>query len=310
MKELTVFAPATLANFNVGYDVLGLSLNGVGDTLEFKLNGTSENRIVDIVNGEGIPKEADKNCCTVVVKAMQEALGEDRGVDIRLIKGFSSGSGMGSSSASSAGAAYGYNELVGRPYTTKELIHFAALGEEVACGAAHIDNVAPALLGGIVLGMSSKKEEIIQLPLIENFYAVSLFPAISVPTADSRRILKSSVSNEVYARQLSYMGAFVASLYTQDKDLFRRSMKDLVIEPMRSLLIPHFDAMKEAAYANDALAFGISGSGPSVFAIADGKESAEHIEGVLRDIYDGSGINITTYINELTENSGARIITK
>lgn len=310
MKELTVFAPATLANFNVGYDVLGLSLNGVGDTIDLKLNGTTENRVVEIINGDGLPMEADKNCCTVVVKAMQDALGIHKGVDVRLKKGFSSGSGMGSSSASSAGAAFGYNELLGRPYTKKELIHFAALGEEVACGAAHIDNVAPALLGGIVLGMGSQEEDIVQLPLIKDLYAVSLFPAISVPTSDSRRILKSSVSNALYAKQLSYMGAFVSSLYTQDKNLFRRSMKDLVIEPMRSLLIPHFDDMKREAYAADALAFGISGSGPSVFAIADGKVAAEHIESILRKIYAHTDIQITTYINELTDNSGARIVTK
>ena len=310
MKSVTAFAPATLANFNVGYDILGLSLNNMGDEVELTFNGTDENKITQITNGDNLPYDVDKNCCSVVIRKMQEAQNDFRGVDIHLTKGFAAGSGLGSSSASSAAAAYGYNTIIGSPYSNKDLVTFAAEGERVACGSAHVDNVAPSILGGIILARGKNPSDIIELPLIDNLYAITLYPNISVNTSDSRLILKTDVPLATFSKQVAFMGTFVASLYEKDLRLFAASMQDLVIEPMRSLLIPKFKEMKIAALEKKALAFGISGSGPSVFAIAEGEENAQNIETALKKVYEEVDISIQTYINALAKDSGARILSQ
>lgn len=308
MKNIKAFAPATIANFNVGYDVLGLSLNNIGDEVELTFNETDNNVIVQIINGDKLPYEIDKNCCSVVIRKIQEAQNEFRGVDIILTKGFSAGSGLGSSSASSAAAAYGYNKLIGSPYSNKELVAFAAEGERVACGSAHVDNVAPSILGGIILAKGKKASDILELPIIDNLYAVTLYPNIKVNTSDSRKILKTEVPLAISSKQVALMGSFVASLYEKDINLFADSLHDLVVEPLRSLLIPKFKEMKLEALKNKALAFGISGSGPSVFAIAEGEENARKIELALKQVYENVDISIQTYINALSKESGARIL--
>ncbi len=305
MKEITAFAPASIANFNVGYDVLGVSLNNLGDQVKLIHNETQENKIVSIENGKQIPKDVNKNCCSVVIRKMQEALGIYRGVDIYITKGFASGSGLGSSSASSAAAAFTYNELLGKPYSKKELVFFAAEGERVACGSAHIDNVAASILGGIVLASGN---DIIELPVPENLFATTLFPKITLNTTDSRKILKEHVSLKSASKQIGLMGMFVSSLYKNDLNGLSNALQDILIEPMRSLLIPHFFEMKEAVKQYGALAFGISGSGPSVFAISEGKKNAELITNVLEEVYVPLGIEFQIYNNALSEKSGARIL--
>lgn len=308
MKSINAFAPATIANFNVGYDILGISLNNIGDEVKLSFNGTVENKIIKIINGDNLPKETDKNCCSVVIRKMQEALNDFKGVDIVITKGFGSGSGLGSSSASSAAAAYGYNKLIHSPFTTKELVAFAAEGERVACGSAHIDNVAPSLLGGIILATGKKPTNLIELPIIDNLYAITLFPKIELNTSDSRKILKDTIPLTTVSKQVGLMGAFVSSLYEQNLERFSNSLQDLIIEPMRSLLIPKFKEMKIAAITSKALAFGISGSGPSVFAIAEGKENAIKVLSALEKVYSGIDIETQTYINSLSKKSGARIL--
>ncbi len=310
MKTIKAFAPATIANFNVGYDVLGVALSHIGDEVELAFNGKQENRIVAMINGEHLPVEADKNCCSVVVRKMQEHLGVFSGVDIRITKGFASGSGLGSSSASSAAAAFAYNELTGRPFTRKELVAFAAEGERVACGSAHVDNVAPSVLGGIVLAKGKETNDLIELPIIENLYAVTLFPDIKINTSDSRKILKDHIPLKTASKQVGLMGAFVSSLYDKDLQRFSSSLQDLMIEPMRSLLIPEFYEMKTAAMAHHALAFGISGSGPSVFAVAEGEKKAQGILTVLREVYRPAAIKIQTHVHALGKKNGAKIINR
>jgi homoserine kinase len=175
MRQVNAFAPATIANFNEGYDVLGVSLNNIGDEVKLIINDTNLNKIIEIKNGETLPKSIDKNCCSVVINEMQKDQDSFVGVEITIVKVFASGSGLGSSSASSAAAAYAYNALIGKPYSTKELVHFAALGEKVACGIAHIDNVSPSFLDGIILATGTNIDKIIELPVIDNLYAVTFF---------------------------------------------------------------------------------------------------------------------------------------
>jgi len=308
MKNIKAYAPATIANFNVGYDILGLSLNNIGDEVELTFNDTKENKIIQIINGDNLPYDTDKNCCTVVIRKIQEAQNDFRGVDVILKKGFAAGSGLGSSSASSAAAAYGYNKLIGSPYSNKKLVAFAAEGERVACGSAHVDNVAPSILGGIILAKGKKSSDLLELPIIDNLFAVTLYPNIRINTSDSRKILKTDVPLTSLSKQVAFMGTFVMSLYENDINLFADSLQDLVIEPVRSLIIPKFQEMKTEALKNKALAFGISGSGPSVFAIAEGKENAKKVEIALKRVYENVDISIQTYINAISKKSGARIL--
>lgn len=304
MKSVCAFAPATIANLNVGFDVLGMALSKVGDKVDVALNGTRDNRIVEILYGEGLPTESGKNCCSVVIRKMQEAQNSFQGVDIRIKKGFPSGSGLGSSSASSAAAAFAYNELIGKPFSSNQLVNFASEGERVACGSAHLDNVAPAILGGLVL---VQNQNLIQLPIPNQLHAISFFPQVEVKTADSRGALSSSVQLKTTSAQIANMGALVSSLYENDLSRFAESMQDLIVEPQRKSLIPKFEEMKTAAFENKALAFGISGSGPSVFAFARSEEDASNIESGLQAIFAGDQIQTQSFAEAVHGNPGAHL---
>ncbi|SCY17715.1 homoserine kinase [Nonlabens sp. Hel1_33_55] len=308
MKKVTAFAPATIANFNVGFDFLGVALQGIGDEVTMSFNQTESNVITDIENGADLPKEASRNCCSVVVRCMQEQLNDFTGVDIHIKKGFASGSGLGSSSASSAAAAFAYNELLGKPFTNKQLVYFAAQGEKAACGSPHVDNVAPSIIGGMVMQKASDKTDFISLPILPDLYAVLLYPQIVVKTSESRSILKETMAVKTASQQIGYMGSFVASLYLQDMDLFKAAMKDVIIEPMRSMLIPKFDEMKQAVLGKGALAFGISGSGPSVFTIVKGQQMTETIKTTLEEIYSKTDVDFKIYISPINADSGATIL--
>lgn len=306
MKKVCAFAPATIANFNVGFDVLGLALEKLGDHVELKLNDRKENRIVEIINGIGLPTDPSRNSCTVVIQKMQQALGKENSVDVRIRKGFASGSGLGSSSASSAAAAVAFNALMGKPFSDEELIGFAAEGERVACGAAHVDNVAPAIMGGIVLTNTSENS-VVRLPFPAELCALTFFPKVKINTADARAVLKDRVPISIVSQQLSYMAMFISSLYEKDLERFKQSMKDIIVEPSRSSLIPKFNHLKQIAMEHDALAFGISGSGPSVFAITTSEELANKIGVEFEACFEGSGIEIEKNVEQLNACRGARI---
>lgn len=308
MKKISVFAPATIANVSVGFDVLGMALDSIGDKIELTLNDQSINKITAIEGGNNLPMDNNKNCCSVVIRKMQEHLGVFKGVDIRIQKGFKSGSGLGSSSASSAAAAYAYNQLIGAPFNKQELITFAAEGERIACGSAHSDNVAPALMGGLVLIRAHEPIDIVRLPIPEGLHAVLFFPDVKINTADSRAVMNKNISLNQASHQWANLGAFVASLFLNDLDLLARSLQDFVAEPVRSLFIPKFQELKIAAMANKALGFGISGSGPSVFALASNKQNAKKICASLDKVFSNSTIETMSFVESLKNNQGARII--
>lgn len=310
MNKIIAFAPATIANFSVGFDVLGMALDSIGDHVELCFNHSSKNKITAIEGGKNLPMEVHKNCCSVVIQKMQEQLGKTEGVDIRIKKGFQSGSGLGSSSASSAAAAFAYNELLGKPFSEQQLVAFAAEGERVACGAAHADNVAPAIMGGLVLVRSHEPIDVVRLPVPKGLYAVLLFPNVKINTADSRDVMKKNISLHNACQQWANLGAFVASLYQNDLALLARSLQDLVAEPVRSLFIPQFKSLKQTALEHRALGLGISGSGPSVFALAKTKEEAKKIEQAMLKLFEGSTINTLSFVEALEGNQGARIVEK
>jgi len=298
MEELRIFAPATVANLSCGFDVLGVCLDNVGDEMSIRKNDLNQIRITKIT-GQELPFETDKNVAGVAVKALLEKLGTNQGFDIEIYKKIKAGSGIGSSAASSAGAVFAVNKLLDEPFTLKELIPFAMEGERLASGNAHADNVAPALLGGFCLIKSYTPLEILELPCPPELRVVVLHPLIEVKTKDSRALIKLNVSMQKAVSQWGNLGAFVSALYTEDYGLLGRSLKDEIIEPVRSILIPFFDDLKEIAIENGALGFGISGSGPSVYAMCKGQKSANKVKEAMQLFYQKKGIDFDLHLSKI-----------
>ena len=295
-KSLKVFAPATVANLSCGFDVLGCCLQNVGDEMLISLSAKAGVRITKI-EGADLPLAADKNVAGVAVVAMLEALDDTTtGVDIEIYKKIKAGSGIGSSAASSAGAVWAVNELLDRPFTNNELVKFAMEGERLASGNAHADNVAPALLGGFTLVRSYAPLDVLKLNTPNDLYMTIIHPQIEVKTADSRRVVKPTVSLKSAVAQWGNLGGFITGLYTNDYDLIGRSLEDVIIEPMRSILIPKFEEVKTTALSNGALGAGISGSGPSIFALSKGKATAEKVAEAIEKVYATTGIKFDIHV--------------
>jgi len=265
MNEIKIFCPATIANLSCGFDVLGLCLTTAGDEMIIRKSDVKGVRITKIF-GADLPLETENNVAGVAALAMLEEVETEFGFEIEIYKNIKAGSGIGSSAASSAGAVFGINELLGRPFTRKELVKFAMQGEKLASGNAHADNVAPCLLGGFTLVRCSNPLDIVKIESPSELYATVVHPQIELKTSDARSVLKQTVSLKSAITQWGNVGALVAGLYTNDYELIGRSLHDEIIEPVRSMLIPGFDLIKKTAYENGALGSGISGSGPSIFA--------------------------------------------
>jgi len=290
MKSLRIFAPATVANISCGFDVLGCCLQGVGDEMQISLSDTPGVRITKI-DGANLPLATDKNVAGVAVIALLEKLNDtSTGVDIEIYKKIKAGSGIGSSAASSAGAVWATNKLLGNPFTPQQLVEFAMEGERLASGNAHADNVAPALLGGFTLVRSYEPLDVLKLNTPEDLYMTIIHPQIEVKTADSRKVIKSNIPLKKAVTQWGNLGGFITGLYTNDYDLLGRSLTDVIIEPMRSILIAEFKKVKTTAIENGALGAGISGSGPSIFALSKGKATAEKVAKAIEKVYQPTGI--------------------
>ena len=283
-RSVNVFAPATVANVVCGYDVLGFAVNAPGDEVIMRLRDEPGVIITKISGDDGrLPYDPAKNTVSLSVQHYLNHIGRpDVGVEIELFKKMPIGSGLGSSSASTVAGLYAINTLMDSPLSKMELVPFAMKGEEMACGYGHADNVAPALLGGFVLVRSYEPLDIIQLPYPEELFCSIVFPQIDVPTRDARQIIRSKILLKDAVVQWGNVAGLVAGLYTKDIDLIARSMKDVIVEPVRSILIPDFYKLREIAMENGALSFGISGSGPSVFTFTMNEEDARIINEKLQ----------------------------
>ena len=306
MNEIKIFCPATIANLSCGFDVLGLCLETAGDEMIIRKSDTKGVRIIKIV-GADLPLETEKNVAGVAALAMLDAIETDFGFDIEIYKHIKAGSGIGSSAASSAGAVFGINELLGKPFTRKELVQFAMQGEKLASGNAHADNVAPALLGGFTLVRSYNPLDIIKIESPSELYATVVHPQIELKTSDARSVLKQTVSLKSAIMQWGNVGGLIAGLYTKDYDLIGRSLHDEIVEPLRSVLIPGFDLIKQTALENGALGSGISGSGPSIFALSKGKETADKIAKAMSAVYDTMNLPYEIHVSKVND-EGMKII--
>jgi homoserine kinase len=309
MKEIKVFAPATVANVVCGFDVLGFAVNEPGDEVTMRFTDEPGIRLVKITGDEGkLPLDVKKNTVSASVQHYLNYLNRpDIGLEIELHKKMPIGSGLGSSSASTVAGLFAINQLMGNLLTANELVPFAMKGEELACGYGHADNVAPALMGGFVLVRSYDPLELISLPTPSGIFAAIVYPEVDVPTKDARQMIRSKVLLKDAVTQWGNVAGLVAGLYTNDIDLIGRSMKDVLIEPVRSILIPDFYLLKELALENGAVGFGISGSGPSVFALAKDEATARRITEAQQNHLTKLNINSKAYVS-LVNTEGPRIM--
>ena len=306
MEEIKIFAPASVANVSCGFDVLGFCLDPVGDEMIIRKTKTPGVKISKIL-GQNLPLEVKKNVAGVAAEAMLYENPSNFGFEIEIHKKIKPGSGIGSSAASAAGAVYGINELMGKPLSAHDLIQYAMEGECLASGSPHADNVAPVLLGGFTLVRSTKPLDVIKLPCPSELKAIVLHPKIELKTMHAREILKNNVPLKKAINQWGNLAAFISSLYTEDYDLMSRSLVDEIIEPMRSLLIPEFEEVKKAVMDAGALGFGISGSGPSVYALAKGIKDANSIADAM--IYNIKKVGIDFEVHKSSiNNQGIKII--
>ena len=298
MNEVKIFCPATIANVSCGFDVLGLCLDSVGDVMVIRKSSEKGVKITKI-EGQKLPLETNQNVAGVSVLEMLKNVDTDFGFEIEIYKEIKPGSGIGSSAASAAGAVFGVNKLLGDPFSLNDLIPFAMKGEELASGALHADNVAPALLGGFTLVRGYDPLDVIKIHTPNQLYASIIHPQIEVKTSDSRSVLKQNVPLKKAIEQWGNLGGLISGLYTEDYDLISRCLHDGIVEPLRSVLIPGFYEVKEAAVNAGALGSGISGSGPSIFALSKGEETAKNVAQAMSDVYKGIGLDFDIHISKV-----------
>ena len=274
MNYLKIFSPATVANVSCGFDSFGFAIDTVGDEMTFTKTTEKGVKITEIT-GANLPFDVDKNAASAVVKKMLLESNADFGISIAIHKGFSPGSGLGSSAASAAGAAFGANQFLENHFSELELTKYAIFGEEVACGSQIADNVAAATYGGFVLVRSYNPLEIIKLPVPNELRLVAIHPQIEIKTKDAREVLPKEIPLKDAVTQWANVGGLIAGLYSNNYELIGHSLVDIIVEPARKNLIPHFDIVKQNAINAGALGAGISGSGPTIFALCKGDEIAK-----------------------------------
>ena len=307
MKHIRVFAPGTVANLGCGFDVMGLTLDGVGDLLEIGAEGGAEGVEIRNLSGMNLPENIEEMVITPALRAMLAAYGRPVRIEVTMLEKIAPGSGIGSSAASSAAAVYGLNELLDRPFSGKELVEFAMMGEALIGGTPHADNVGPAVLGGVVLIRGYEPFDIVRLPVPDNFFYAVAHPAIVVSTKDAREVLPREIPLSKAVEQWGNVGGLVAGFALRDVALIGRSMHDAVVEPYRKGFIPGYDELKELVLAEGALAMNIAGSGPSVFALASDYGVAQRIAAQMERHFQLRQIGCHTYAGRVS-NAGARVV--
>lgn len=310
LSEVRVFAPATVANMICGFDILGFAVEEPGDEVIMRRTQQPGVTIREITGDDGrLPLDPGKNTVSACVQYLLQALNISSkvGVEIELHKHMPIGSGLGSSAASTVAGLFAINTMLGNPLTKEELLPFCVEGERLACGTGHADNVAPALYGGITLIRGNEPLDVISIPSPKELVAAVVFPQVDVPTRDARQLIKDKVLLKDAVTQWGNIAGLVAALFKEDYDLIARSMKDILIEPTRAILIPQFYEMKEIALKNGALSFGISGSGPSVVAITRDEKIARDIADKIQAHLKDNEIESFGYVSRVNV-EGPRIL--
>lgn len=305
MDEVSVLAPATVANVVCGFDCLGFALSEPYDEMTIRKIDSREVRIVNRDNF-GLPTEPEKNVAGVAMLAFMDAASVDFGFEIEITKNIKPGSGIGSSAASACGAVVAANRLLDDCFSKLELVELAMAGEALASGSRHADNLAPCIYGGFTLVRSTDPLDIIELDF-PSLFATVIHPQIEIKTSEARAMLPKEVPLKSAIRNWSNLGSLVAALAQDNYDLLSRSLEDTIVEPVRKSLIPKFDEVKAASLYAGALGGGISGSGPSMFMLSQTRDIAASVEKAMITVYSLTGIEFNTYISQI-HSQGVRFV--
>jgi homoserine kinase len=297
MKPASAFAPATVANLGPGFDVLGLAVDGAGDTVTASLHPEPGVRISRITgDGGALPTDADRNTAAIAARETLKAAGFDLGVSLEVHKGLPLCSGLGSSAASAAAAAFATNQLIGSPLRKPALVG-PCIEAEAAVSGRHADNVAPALLGGLILVRSVDPIDLVRLPVPDGLTIVVVTPDIALPTKDARAVLPQTVPLPTMVHSTAQIASLVSACYSGDLSLLSRCLVDDVVTPSRLPLIPGGEAAIDAALAAGALGASISGAGPSLFALCRSSRSARGAATAMCSAFAEAGLKTTTRIS-------------
>jgi homoserine kinase len=305
MKTINILAPATVANLVCGFDILGLALNDPQDEMQLSLSDEPGLRIkhIDTYN---LPTEPTKNVAGAALLALMDEYPDKKiGFDLQINKIIKPGSGLGSSAASSAGAVVGANHLLNNHFSKMDLVRFAMNGEKLASGVKHADNITPCIYGGVTLIRSIFPLDIIPIASPPMYVAV-VHPQIEVKTSDARQILRKEVQLKDAIKQWGNIAGLVAGFLQNDYDLIGRSLEDVIVEPIRSILIPGFDEIKTKCKEAGALGGGISGSGPSVFMLSKEEKTANAVAQIMKEVYEKIGVDYHTHVTTIN-NDGVKI---
>ncbi len=305
MKTIKIYSPATVANLVCGFDILGMALNDPGDEMELSLSDQPGIRISHL-DEFNLPTEPANNVAGVALLALLEEYSGNTGFNLVINKKIKPGSGLGSSAASAAGAVVAANHLLNDHFSKEDLVRFAMNGEKLASGVKHADNIAPCIYGGVTLIRSIFPLDIISLAA-PALYVTVVHPQIEIKTADARQILRKEVQLKDAIRQWGNIAGLVTGFLKNDYGLISRSLEDVIIEPVRSILIPGFDEVKSASMEAGALGGGISGSGPSVFMLSKDGPTAKNVEQIMKTIYAKIGVEYHTHVTTINY-EGVKII--
>ena len=303
----TAFAPATVGNVGIGFDILGHTVEAIGDRVHLVRSAARGVRIRAITGVvTELPLEAARNTAGQALQSLVEATGIDYGFEMTIEKGIPLGSGLGGSAASAVAAVVAGNALLATPLSKLELLKFAMQGEAVASGSVHVDNIAPSLFGGLVLTVGIDHPRTKQIPVPPGIRCVLVHPHMFLSTREARRILSGTVSLSDLVWQCANLAGFISACYTNDLDMIRDAFLDVVVEPQRQALIPGFKAVKQAAMSHGALGCSISGAGPTTFAWCLAAD-AERIQAAMADAFGAHGLECDRWISAI-EPTGARVI--
>ncbi|NRA95877.1 MAG: homoserine kinase [Planctomycetes bacterium] len=303
--SVTATAPATIANLGPGFDLLGLALPAPCDRVTARLMGASGVRIASQIGDDGrLPTEAERNTAGIAAMATLRRAGIDVGIELDIDKGMPIGSGLGSSAASAAAAACAVNALIGSPLRRSELVA-ACVDAEAAVSGRHADNVAPSLLGGLVLVLSVDPLDIVRLPVPEGLLAVVATPDFELETRRAREALPKNVPLTDATFNSGRLAAFVTACFSNDLGLLARAVDDRLHVPARAPLIPGCEDVMQSARDAGALASSISGSGPSVFAFCHGAETSTRVASAMREAFAKAGLDSHAHVGS-ADSPGAR----
>ncbi len=308
--EISVFAPATVSNVACGFDIMGFAVNEPGDIATVRQIDEPGAVLKNVSGDDGrLPREASKNTAGIAITEFLKKINVQGGIEIELHKKMPLASGLGSSAASAVAAVFAANILFNNPLSRNELLPFVLEAEKAACGTAHADNAAPALLGGFILIRSYNPLDTISITVPDELICTILHPALEIRTEYARKILSDKIFLKDAVTQWGNIGGLVAGLLKKDFELIGRSLQDVIAEPLRSKLIPGFSEIKKAAMSTGALGCSISGSGPAIFALSKSMSTAKNVGQSMKDACETKGIDNNIYISEIN-NEGPRVISQ